>query len=128
MRVLVAEDDANCRQILELLLTHAGWQVSLAADGRAACALAAAEPFDLVVLDILMPVMGGIEAIGALRGLPRYREVPILALTALAFEQERAEVMQAGFDMVVVKPFTRRQLLAAVERFFPPLPEPARTA
>lgn len=128
MRVLVVEDDASCRLILALLLEREGWQVVQAENGAVAYARGLRESFDLVITDIRMPVMNGLETIAALRALGRYRQVPFLAVTALAFDADREAILAAGFDGVVIKPFGRRQVLDAIARLLPGPETSVRTA
>ncbi|AOB27075.1 MULTISPECIES: response regulator [Bordetella] len=80
-RILVADDSATMRMIVQAALTGAGWQVVTASDGRQALELAQAQPVDLVVSDWNMPVMGGLDLIRGLRGQARYQDLPVLVLT-----------------------------------------------
>ncbi|HEY9721088.1 MAG TPA: response regulator [Oscillatoriaceae cyanobacterium] len=121
MRVLIVDDDPNCRQIVELMLAHFGWKIVTAENGAEGLRSVSAEPADLVLMDILMPEMSGLEAVGRMKDLPGMHDVPIIALTALAFAEEREAAIAAGYDSVITKPFGRKQLLAGIERHFPGL-------
>lgn len=127
MRILIVDDDPNCRQILELMLSRSGFSLALAVNGAEALHMAAAVRPDLILMDILMPEMSGLDAVAALRRDPDLAAIPVLAVTALAFEEERRTAIAAGFDAVVTKPFSRRQILEAVERFLPGTNEPSGT-
>ncbi|KDD89011.1 response regulator receiver domain protein [Bordetella bronchiseptica MBORD678] len=80
-RILVADDSATIRMIVQAALTGAGWQVVTASDGKQALELAQAQAVDLVVSDWNMPVMGGLDLIRGLRGQARYQDLPVLVLT-----------------------------------------------
>lgn len=123
MRVLIVDDDPDCRQIISVMLSKQNWSLTFACDGRQA--LEAARDFrpDLVLMDILMPEMDGHEAARAMRRDDRLRDAVIIAITALAFEQDLRQAHLSGFDAVVTKPFSRRQLLDSIMRHFPELDE-----
>ena len=124
MRVLIVDDDPNCRQILELMLARQGYTVTMAVNGAEAIRAAQTQRPDLIVMDILMPVMTGSEAATVLKSDPGFAGVPIVAVTALAFEEDRRAALEAGFDLVVTKPFSRRQLLDGIAKVLPKALEP----
>lgn len=124
MRVLIVDDDPNCRQILELMLARQGWSLYFADNGVEGLRQARAVKPDLVLMDVLMPQMTGMDAVRHLKADPALTEVPVFAITALAFDEERRAAYAAGFDLVITKPFSRRQLLDAVRQQFPELEEP----
>ncbi len=121
MRVLIVDDDPDCRLILDLMIAKLGWERHFAENGRDGLAKAAALKPDLVLMDLLMPQMTGLEAVTAMKQLPELRDTAFFAVTAMAFEQERHLAYAAGFDVVITKPFSRRALLAAIQRQFPQL-------
>ncbi|GLH74713.1 DNA-binding response regulator [Geothrix limicola] len=110
-RILVADDDVSLRRLLVKALKKAGFQVLEAENGSAALALHRAEPADLLVLDLNMPVMDGFQVLKALR--PR-DEVPVLMLTAMGQEQKRVEGFKFGADDYVLKPFSAQELVARI--------------
>ena len=110
--VLVVDDDAHIREVVRFALEKAGYGVSEAADGRAALQLFAASPADLVVLDILMPEIDGLDVCRELR---RKSEVPILFLSSRDEELDRVVGLELGADDYVVKPFSPRELVARVK-------------
>lgn len=118
-RILVVDDDPNSRKIVELMLLSQGFSLAFAENGQDAVDKALSDPPDLILMDILMPVLNGHEATKQLKLDPRTKRVPIIALTALAFESDRREALAAGCDGYLSKPFTRRDLLATVRSFLP---------
>ncbi|MEK8050310.1 ATP-binding protein [Ideonella sp. DXS22W] len=124
-RVLVAEDNAVNQEVVGELLRSAGLQVSLADDGQAALDLAAREHFDLVLMDMQMPRLDGLDAARGLRALPAMASVPILAMTANAFAEDREACLAAGMDGHVPKPLNPGALYAALLHWLAPR-EPAQ--
>ncbi len=112
-RVLVADDNADMREYLRRLLAGA-YDVSTVVDGRAALAAARSYPPDLVVTDVMMPSLDGLELVAALRSDPRTADVPIIVLSARAGEEAAVEGLSAGADDYLVKPFAAQELLARV--------------
>jgi two-component system response regulator MprA len=108
----VVDDDPDVRDSLVLALSCAGYRVSAAADGADALASLARSPVDLIVLDVLMPMVDGLEACRRLR--VRGDATPILVLTARGTVDDRVSGLTAGADDYLVKPFALRELLARV--------------
>jgi PAS domain S-box-containing protein len=111
--VLVVEDNADMRQFLVDTLGPT-YRISAAADGRAALAAAAADRPDLVLTDLMMPGMDGAELVRRLRRRPELEGVPIVALTAVADDALRVELLSGGVQDYVLKPFSPAELLARV--------------
>jgi two-component system OmpR family response regulator len=131
MRVLIVDDDPNCRQILELMLARQGWSLHFADNGVEGLRQARALRPDLILMDVLMPQMSGLDVVRHLKAEAGLDHVPVFAITALAFDEERRAAYSAGFDLVITKPFSRRQLLEAVRSQFPGLedpPQPSRVS
>jgi len=104
-RVLLAEDDAISQELMQLLLSNVGLQIDLADDGAAAVRMAQSNDYDLILMDMQMPEMDGLDAARAIRRLPgRGASVPIVAMTANAFTKDRAQCEQAGMNDFVSKP------------------------
>ena len=116
-RVLLAEDNPINQEVALELLTAQGAQVDVADDGRAALALAAQHRYDLVLMDVQMPHLDGLAATEALRRLPGWAEVPIVAMTASAFSDDRTQCMAAGMNDVLVKPVEPEALIACMRRW-----------
>jgi two-component system sensor histidine kinase/response regulator len=117
-RVLVVDDNAVNRLIVERLLQRAGWTVEMVTDGEAAVARAAAERYDLILMDCEMPGMDGYEATAAIRrGEGPTRHTPIVALTATAMQGDRERCLAAGMDDFVSKPIDVHTLTAVLNRF-----------
>lgn len=110
-KILVVEDEDRIRQFLQRGLTFEGYRVETAADGQEALELARDEPPDLVLLDIMLPGIDGIEVCRRLRAAS---EVPILMLTAKEAIEDRVAGLDAGADDYLVKPFAFDELLARV--------------
>ena len=119
-RVLLAEDDAVSQLVAVALLEDAGMHVQLANDGAQAVALAAHQYFDLVLLDVQMPGMDGLQACRLIRALPGYADLPILAMTANAFVEDRQQCLDAGMNDHVHKPVSPAQLFEVLCRWLSP--------
>src|SRR3990167_3623211 len=111
--ILVAEDQADIRDLLVLNLRNAGYQVTAVADGAAALAEQTAQPRDLLLLDLMLPGLDGLEVCKALRA--RGSAAPILMLTAKATELDRVLGLELGADDYLTKPFSLAELLARVK-------------
>jgi DNA-binding response OmpR family regulator len=114
-RVLVADDDPDIRELVRFKLEQGGHNVTTVGDGEAAIAAVRADgPFDLVLLDVMMPRRTGVEVCEALRGDAATRSIPILMLTAKAQEADVERGFAAGADDYIVKPFSPRELSSRV--------------
>jgi CheY-like chemotaxis protein len=117
-RVLLAEDNPINALLARTLLTRVGCIVTVAQDGEEAVAAAATGAYDLILLDIRMPRLDGLEAAARIRaGEGPSASAPIVALTADAGDEERARALQAGMDDFLTKPIDAVRLLAVAERF-----------
>ena len=116
-RVLVVEDNAVNRQVAEGLLRKLGMEVTLVENGAEAIDMVHAQQFDLIFMDMQMPVMDGLTATRALRA--EGCRIPIAGLTANAFASDRADCLAAGMDDFVSKPVTRAKLEETIVRLLP---------
>jgi DNA-binding response OmpR family regulator len=112
-RLLLVEDDATLRQALTFNLTREGYEVSTAADGETGLEAARSERLDLVLLDVMLPGMSGVEVLRVLRrdGVT----TPVIILSAKGDEIDRVVGLKIGADDYVAKPFSRPELLARIE-------------
>ena len=110
--VLLADDDAKIRELLELYLTKEGFAVVHASDGAEAILKAQQLKPDLIVLDIMMPVMDGMEVCRQVR---KFSRVPVIMLTARLEDEDRIQGLELGADDYVSKPFNPRELVARVK-------------
>lgn len=115
MRVLLAEDNPINQKLALRLLEKGGHQVVLAKNGQQALEEFARQSFDLVLMDIQMPVMDGVQAVRALRACERGRDLPVVAVTAHALAGDREKYLACGMDSYVTKPLNSRTLLRAME-------------
>lgn len=109
-KVLLAEDEPINQEVSCALLEDAGLQIDLAENGAEAVALARENKYDLILMDIQMPTMSGIDATRAIRTLPNYAETPILAMTANAFDEDRQACLDAGMNEHIGKPIVPERL------------------
>ena len=117
LRVLVAEDNPTNQTLVAALLDQQGHHVSIVNNGRLAVERLAQEPFDLILMDVQMPEMSGLEATAAIREAERRTggHIPIVALTARAMTGDREQCLAAGMDAYVPKPLRAEELFAAID-------------
>jgi CheY-like chemotaxis protein len=115
-RILIAEDEADVQMLLCLFLERQGYSIVRARDGQEAVAAALEHCPDLIMMDIQMPRKTGIEAVIELRADPRFAETPILAITAHARSFLPADILRAGFDQIIFKPFEFGQIEAWLDQ------------
>jgi CheY-like chemotaxis protein len=115
-RILLVEDDSISQEVVATLLQNHGHQVIRADNGRQALEVLARERVDLVVMDVQMPEMNGIELTAAIRARDYGKQLPILALTAHAIKGDRERFLKAGMDDYLCKPVRPNELFAAIDR------------
>ncbi len=114
--ILIADDRPSSRELLRTVLERAGYDVIEAEDGEAALEQARGGNPDLILLDLQMPRLDGYGVMAQLRVDPRFRDLPVLALTASAMRGDREKIMAAGFTDYLSKPAGPDLLRAAVAR------------
>lgn len=122
LKILLADDNAVNRLLARRLLNKAGHEVILAENGREALEAWEAERPDVILMDVQMPVMDGLEATQLIRNLEQdkqFNPTPIIALTANALERDRQQCLAAGMDDFLSKPFQIQALLDVVQRVCP---------
>ncbi len=119
MRVLIAEDNTENLDMLRRRLERRGYAVFAAADGQQAIEQTLAIKPDIVLMDVSMPVLSGLEATRAIRENPEVAKTPIVALTAHAMDGDRARCLDAGCDAYATKPVDLPSLIATMERLVP---------
>ena len=110
-RILVVEDEEKLARFIELELVHEGYEVVKSGNGRDALTLALEEPFDLVLLDIMLPGLNGLEV---LRRLQKEKEIPVILLTARDAVMDKVAGLDAGAVDYITKPFAIEELLARI--------------
>jgi len=128
-RILVVDDDPTVAEVVQAYLRRFGMEPAYAADGLAALEAATAMPPDLVILDLMLPGIDGLEVCRRLRAL--HPLLPVIMLTALGEESDRVLGLEVGADDYVTKPFSPRELVLRVEsvlRRVAPVPVPAAPA
>ena len=114
--ILIVEDNARNRKLLRDVLSHHGYQVLEANSGEEGLALATAQRPQLVMMDIQLPGIDGVETLRRLRDNGGTRAIPVMAVTASVMGQEVQRIHDAGFDDYLQKPVSLKEMLAAVER------------
>ena len=110
-RILIVEDEAKIARFVELELSHEGYEVEKVADGRSAVETALSQDFDLILLDVLLPQLNGMEV---LRRIRRESDVPVIMLTARDAVMDKVAGLDAGADDYITKPFAIEELLARI--------------
>jgi two-component system CheB/CheR fusion protein len=115
-KALVVDDVSDVTEMLSVLLTYAGYSVVTAASAPAALAAAQSQQFDVVISDIGMPDMNGYELARALRALPGYANVPLVAVTGYSMFDDRQRSLNSGFNAHMTKPIDPRALLDLIDK------------
>ncbi|WP_162560007.1 PAS domain-containing hybrid sensor histidine kinase/response regulator [Methylotetracoccus oryzae] len=121
-RILIVDDEREIADTLAFLLTEQGHSVRAAYDGEAGLAIVAEAPFDVVILDLRMPRLGGLEVARRLRSQPRLEHLTLIAMTGFGTAADAAASTAAGFDWHLVKPVRLSQLETILDQGVPPRP------
>jgi two-component system, chemotaxis family, chemotaxis protein CheY len=117
--IMTADDSPSMRELVSFTLKNAGYQVIEAADGKEALSRMAGAPVRMLITDLNMPNMDGIELIRHVRTLPQFKYIPIVMLTTESQDVKKQAGKAAGASGWIVKPFRTEQLVAVVKRFLP---------
>ncbi len=117
-KILVVDDEPHIVRLVQVNLQKAGYTVSTASNGREALEAVANEQPDLMVLDVMMPEMDGLETLKRLKGNPETDDIPVILLTAKAQDADVFEGWKSGADLYLTKPFNPGELLLFVQRIF----------
>lgn len=109
-KILIVEDNDMNRILLRAILLPHGYEVLEAVNGQEGVTTARERLPDLIVMDLQMPIMNGMDAMRALKSDPLTREIPVIAVTAFAMEGDREAALQAGFDGYIPKPFSALEM------------------
>lgn len=115
-KVLIVEDDPQIARIVQIKLKNNGFDVHLATDGGAGLEAVKAWQPDLVLLDVMMPVMDGYQVLRAIRAEPSLAELPVIMLTAKGQERDIVSGFKGGATDYIVKPFSPAEVVARVQR------------
>jgi len=114
-KILIVDDNLAVNKALQLILERR-YETIPAMDGKQAVEFAATQLPDLILMDIIMPVMNGFEASRWIRQHPRTRSIPILAVTAMTTLEDKQECLQSGCDDFIAKPFLAEDLCSRIEK------------
>jgi two-component system, OmpR family, alkaline phosphatase synthesis response regulator PhoP len=117
-KILVIEDEKDIQELLQLYLKRDGYDVHIAKDGETGLRKASRERYDLVLLDLMLPQVDGLEVCRNLRSRPQTSDIPIIMITAKAEESDRIVGLEMGADDYITKPFSPREVLARVKAIF----------
>lgn len=118
--VLLAEDHPDTVELVKFGLERLGYEVKVAINGQEAVEKATSERPDLIVMDMMLPVMDGLQATSEIRQNPKTKDIPVLAATALTRPGDEERFLTNGCNGYISKPFTCRQLDAAIKQLFSP--------
>ncbi len=114
--ILTVDDSASMRQMVTFTLTGAGFEVVEAVDGKDGLAKLAGKKVNMIITDLNMPNMDGIEMVRNIRAMPEYKFIPIILLTTESQDEKKKEGKAAGATGWIVKPFKPEQLLAVIKK------------
>jgi len=114
-RILLAEDEQQIGDMVTFKLTNSGHRVVRVGDGEAALAAAERDRPDVIILDVMMPLVDGFAVLGRLKAHPDLRTIPVIMLTARGQERDVLSGLQAGAADYIVKPFSLKELIARVD-------------
>ena len=116
--ILIVDDDLDLCYILQTVFTQLGYDSILAVNGREAVDLATSQLPDLILMDIMLPVMDGLQATRLIRENASTHSIPVLAMTARVSIEDKKDCFRSGCDEFIAKPFTVKELIACIEKLF----------
>ena len=116
-KILIVEDNPINRVIVEKFLKNCGYTYVTAEDAKQAMEALETDTFDIILMDVQMPEIDGLELTGMIRQDKRFKNIPIVAVTALAMEQDREKCIAAGMNDYIVKPIVMEQLLSIIKKY-----------
>lgn len=117
IKILLAEDNEINQDVICLLLQSSGLYVKVADNGQTAVDLAKTKVYDLILMDIQMPVLDGLQATKKIREIPELNQLPIIAMTANAFSEDRQKCMEAGMNDFLAKPVITENLYVMLHKY-----------
>lgn len=114
-RVLVVDDSEGIAALLSFRLRGAGYEVTVAEDGKSALETAASDPPDLIMLDVMMPVMDGYQVLSKLKDSPSLGDIPVIVLSSRAGEEDVVKALELGADDYITKPYRPQEMMARIK-------------
>lgn len=117
--ILIVDDNETNLRLINAVLTTRGYELLEARSGQAALETVVTQRPSLVLMDVQMPGLSGIDVARTIRSMPAFAELPLIAITAMAMKGDREEILAAGFDDYLAKPYKMDGLLGIVARWLP---------
>lgn len=114
--ILIADDDDILVDMVRLRLDGHGHHIEVAADGEAALEAIAEQQPDILILDMMMPIISGSEVLSKLKGDPQTKDIPVIMLTSRSGESDIVQALKAGVDDYLTKPFIPQELIARIDK------------
>jgi len=115
-KILMVDDDLDLCLIFQTVLEHLGYDYVFAVNGAEAVKIATTQKPDLILMDIIMPVLNGYQATRMIRQNPKTCSIPVIAVTVLTSSEEREECFRSGCNDYIAKPFTAKELASRIEK------------
>ena len=118
-KILIVDDNEKNRKLLRVLLTHSSYEVLEAENGKEGVTMARENIPGLIIMDIQMPVIDGIEALKLIKEEPSTMNIPVIAITSYAMSSDREKFLKEGFDSYISKPIHTKEVLEVIRQFLP---------
>lgn len=118
-KILVVEDNPDNHRLVEMILSHMGHQPVILENGEEALSWCQKNTPDLILMDVSLPKISGIEVTKVLRTYPQCKEIPIIAMTAYAMRGDKERILASGFDHYLGKPYRPNELMELIQHFLP---------